>query len=213
MALTFLCGFESGSVQGEFRDVYGSPTVQSSVVRSGSYALQVNKSGGSSHYLQVFKRAAGGTAIAAFNSFRFYIQIGSLPTTLCQITNGSASISIDTTGAIKYLSVISTNTLSVDGLWHLIEVYGSTSTGFVYVDVDGVNWLISAGSMTAAASFSIGAISSSSAINIYFDDIAIFDTESLGWRGDSKQVLLLPTADPGALNSWTDGGRRYDQHF
>src|SRR4051812_7256334 len=77
MAISYICGFEMGTLGEAQKGIGASPTIQSSVVKSGSYALNAN---GSDIYFRFENRAAGGTNRASFLSCRFYFRVATLPT-------------------------------------------------------------------------------------------------------------------------------------
>ena len=215
---SFITGFELGSLA-EGGAMGGS--VQSSIVRSGSYAYRANPIY-SNQYIGFVSRSAGGGLRQVFRSSRFYLRIEQLP------LNGSVSI-VKIGGAATFNPEVdlnwdgtlvladswypaiakSQNALTRDGLWHRVEFdvgYG------LRVYVDGVLWA-SGGTTTypTAASMLFGAGASPTSVNatcdLYFDDILI-DAGSFattGLPGDGHAVLLKPTSDPLSLNSWTGG--------
>ena len=86
----------------------------------------------------------------------------------------------------------------------MIEVWQDVDG--VHIDVNGANWVIHASSLSPQITMYLGVYITNSTADLYFDDVMACDTATLQFRGSSKQVILLPTADPGALNSWTNGG-------
>jgi len=215
---SFITGFELGSLS-EGSATGGS--VQSAIVRSGSYAYRAHPIY-SNQYIGFFSRSAGGTLRPIFKSSRFYIQVAQLP------LNGSVSIvkiggaatfnpevDLNSDGTLTladswYASIArSQQALTADGSWHRIEF--DIGSG-LRVYVDGQLWA-SGGSTTypAAPAIVFGAGQSPTSVNatcdLYFDDILV-DSGSFsttGLPGDGHAVLLKPTADPVALNSWTNG--------
>ncbi len=181
---SFITGFELGSLA-EGGAMGGS--VQSSIVRSGSYAYRANPIY-SNQYIGFVSRSAGGGLRQVFRSSRFYLRIEQLP------LNGSVSI-VKIGGAATFNPEVdlnwdgtlvladswypaiakSQNALTRDGLWHRVEFdvgYG------LRVYVDGVLWA-SGGTTTypTAASMLFGAGASPTSVNatcdLYFDDILI----------------------------------------
>jgi hypothetical protein len=216
---SFITGFELGSLAEGSGNTGGS--VQSAVVRSGSYAYRANPIS-SNQYIGFSSRSSGGVMRQMFKSSRFYIYIAALP------LNGSVSIvklggaatfnpevDLNSDGTLTladswYPSIArSQNALTPDGLWHRVEF--DVGSG-LRVYVDGTLWA-SGGSTTYPAAISIlfGAGASPTFINatadLYFDDILV-DAGSFsqsGLPGDGHAVLLKPSSDPAALNSWTNG--------
>ena len=203
MSASLLCGFESGHLNGDARDATGTCSIQTSVVRSGRYALRSNPSN-SNGYVSFFRTDSGGAGVSFSCSIRFWINVASLPNLSATIVQVSQNIILTNTGQLSCAGSTSTKTLSADGLWHMVEAYSSGGT--LYVDCDGVNWLTASATLSVALLMNIGVISSNTTTDLYFDDVLVSNTEDLPFRGSSKQVILLPTSDPGALNSWTNGG-------
>src|SRR5258706_9839463 len=217
---SFISGFELGSMAES--SVFGNGgTIQSDVVRSGSYAYRANPTL-SNQRIAFMSRGAGGVGRAIFKSSRFYLYVGKLP------ENGSVSI-VKLGGAATFNPEVDLNKdgtltladswypmiaksqkpLSADGLWHRIEFdvgYG------LRVYVDGELWA-AGGTATypAAGAILFGAGESPTYVNatadLYFDDVLV-DAGSYsmtGLPGDGRAVLLKPTSDPVTLNSWTGG--------
>ena len=217
---SFITGFELGSLGEGFGTLNGG-TVQSATKRSGNYAYEAHAL--YSNPTVVFaSRSSGGVLRQIFKSSRFYVHIAQLP------LNGSVSIvklggaatfnpevDLNADGTLtladSWYPVIarSANALTVDGVWHRVEF--DVGSG-LKVYVDGQLWA-SGGSTSypAASAISFGAGQSPTFINatadLFFDDILV-DSGSFsanGFPGDGHAVLLKPTADPVALNSWTNG--------
>jgi len=215
---SFITGFELGSLS-EASATGGS--VQSAIVRSGSYAYRAHPVY-SNQQIGFYSRSAGGTLRQIFKSSRFYMYVGALPLTgsvsIVRIAGAATfnpEVDLNSDGTLTladswYPSIAkSQHALTADGLWHRIEFdigYG------LRVYVDGVLW--ASGSSTtypAAASIAFGAGESPTSVNatcdLYFDDILI-DSGSFsatGLPGDGHVALLKPTGDPLNLNSWTGG--------
>jgi len=217
---SFIMGFELGALAES--SVFGnSGTIQSAIVRSGSYAYRANPIY-SNQRIAFMSRGAGGVGRAIFKSSRFYLYVGQLP------LNGSVSI-VKLGGAGTFNPEVDLNwdgtliladslypglaksqrALTADGLWHRVEFdvgYG------LRVYVDGELWAAGgATSYPAAGTILFGAGESPTYVNatadLYFDDILVdagsFSTTGL--PGDGHALLLKPTSDPLNLNSWTAG--------
>lgn len=215
---SFITGFELGSLS-EGSATGGS--VQSAIVRSGSYAYRAHPVY-SNQQIGFYSRSAGGTLRQIFKSSRFYIYVGALPLTgsvsIVRIAGAATfnpEVDLNSDGTLTladswYPSIArSQHALSADGLWHRVEF--DIGSG-LRVYVDGVLWA-SGGSTSypSAASITFGAGASPTSVNatcdLYFDDILI-DSGSFsasGLPGDGHAVLLKPIGDPLILNSWTGG--------
>lgn len=98
--------------------------------------------------------------------------------------------------------------ISADSKWHLIQVDVNGTSCTLYVDgVAGSTVTITSFSATTALFIGWGSADFTSngfAATIYIDDLIVDDSTAV--IGGGNQRLLLPTADPVALNSWTNGG-------
>jgi hypothetical protein len=213
---SFITGFELGpSAEGGAN----GGSIQSAVVRSGSYAYRANPVY-SNQYIAFASRASGGTLRSIFRSSRFYLRIAQLPYGSVSIVKigGAATfnpeVDLNPDGTLTladswYPVLAKSQQALTQNVWHRIEFdvgYG------LRVYVDGALWA-SGGTTTypAAASILFGAGASPTFVNstcdLYFDDILI-DSGSFattGLPGDGHAVLLRPASDPLALNSWTGG--------
>lgn len=221
MSRYFICGFEVGSL-GEFNSTTGTCSISSSTKRTGSYSFRANPTSGSGHGTLYSLRAAAASRADLIYSGGFALLVASLPnvdtviyqdytalgatirTTITLKTTGALSISYVNGGTV----VSSTNTLSADGKWHTIE-FSKISLGAVYVD--GVQWIThSDWPTTIADTVRIGAnVNGGSAVtcDLYFDDLfGDTDQAMTAVNGIGNILILLATADPGALGSWTNGG-------
>lgn len=103
----------------------------------------------------------------------------------------------------------STNTLSADGNWHLIEVdVGYNAGAGVAVYVDGSLWSADpAGAVAVADAVQLGSLYVGSTADLYFDDVILDDTtlSTSGRPGSGKMALLKPIADPALLDTWSGG--------
>lgn len=213
----YITGFEMGSV-GEFFSVTGSPSVQSTTVRIGTYALQCNTSGATAYVAQK-SIAAGGTARTSGlgASCAFWLRIGTLPSANCNIYQGLNSVGtpisylrLNADGTLTTSSdgstdlATSSNALSADGQWHLIEF---RQGGNAYVD--GAIW-VNGGNTSGGSGVTeirLGVLTSCTS-NLYFDDVVNYqESGTITIQSTTyKTISLLPTGDPVSLNSWTNGG-------
>lgn len=232
MGVTIISGFETGSGHAEGLFLSNVGGVTTSLARTGSYSLGFNIAsfldpGG---YINYNSRAAGGTQRNIAQSARFYLRITTMPSftgsqkysVIAQTGNGTTAagtqVALNDSGNLIIAggnsldgAVTSSDALST-GQWYKISFDASGTNRTLYVD--DVQWAQATGRTTASAqtAFRIG-FNTNDNINLdivtaalYFDDLLV-DDSSFGGSGPSGNILLLlPTADPGSLNSWTNGG-------
>ena len=223
MACVNFSGWESGD-NSEFRSSTGTNSVQTSVVRTGVYALQVNPTTSAVGNMRLGGIRADGrpNGEMSVNSLytRFYFRIGTAPasseeqfiemadtggSTKCYFTlNSSRQIkAYSNSGA---LIATGATALSVD-TWYRIEIQTSTGSGnqAYEVKIDGTSEI--SGTMNQLTnqhgSLYIGKRTNlnSQTINFYYDDIYCDDS---AFPGAGQSVRLAPTAN-GATAQWTSG--------
>src|SRR5690348_12982034 len=106
--ITQLCGFELGSTN-EAGSVVGAPSIQTTTVRSGTYALRCNPTAAQA-YVAFQSRSAGGTLNNNYGGLRFWLRIGSLPAANCIIVQ---AFRVATSATQQFLQLNTTGTLSV----------------------------------------------------------------------------------------------------
>jgi len=217
---SFITGFEMGTLAEGI--AYGSGgSVQSAVVRSGSYAYHANPNQ-SNAYIAFQSRAAGGNLRQIFASARFYLYVAQLPVagSVSIVKIGGAAtlnpeVDLNADGSLTLADswrpaiATSQNALSADGQWHRIEF--DVGAG-LHVYVDGALWASgTVATYSPGYSIAFGAGQSPTSINatadLYFDDVLV-DGGSFsvtGFPGDGHAALLRPAGDPVVLNSWTGG--------
>lgn len=217
MARSFLCGFELGSV-GEFFATTGTaPTIQTGTVRSGTYAMRANPTAAQS-YAQFRRRNSTGTFSNLFQSVRFWLRIATLPSANTHIAE-SFGVSLATVhqflqlntdgklaiGQTASVEATSTDVLSADGLWHLVELEAGASGKNLWVD--GSLWASGGANGVQDSEGRLGVITSTTA-DLYFDDVEWWNSDlggaSLYVTHKHKIILSLPTADS-SITSWTGG--------
>ena len=227
MARLWSSGFELNSLTSgvEWDTTSGSPTIQSTVVRSGSYALKVNSlsSGNIQGVSHNINRDSGP------KYFRFYFRYDSLPSAETSLTqlfdsyifnlmpvfyvtlNTSGQLTLYSTGGT---SIGSSSSLS-SGTWYRIEYYydftPASGSQIVEAKLDGTTFAssssISTGLLPGLVRFG-GNVTNDSATGgtFYFDDIAINDSTGSfqnSWPGAGSIVHLRPNAT-GDNNGWVD---------
>lgn len=223
MARLTQIGFESNSTTAgvEFDSITGSPTVQTTTVNGGTYALQCNVSATTAFLTHQY--ASTGNTNNTY--FRAYIRFASFPTanniSILLIRSAAAGnnliIHADTNGA---LSVTNEQAASVQvgnktgGLrlntWYRVELAYTYATGAVraYLALgDGPATLFAQGTANASIdsnTLRAGFIDSATG-NLFIDDIAINDNTGSNQTdipGPGRIVHLKPSA-AGDINGFT----------
>jgi len=231
MARYITLGWEinSTTTDMEFDDYVGSPTISSSVVRSGNYSGRIGS-------LASATRQYFGTnfKIAGFTKtwYRVYVNFTTLPTAENRIiaiktffgpTTPYVYLTIDNAGVLKLYDedgqIAGTTTLSTS-TWYCIEIKIDTSAAagshIVESRVDGAAAF--ATSSTRSISGNPGAIYLGGNLNAeaqtqgvwYFDDLAVNDdagSAQNGYPGPGSIIIAFPTG-AGSSNQWTTGAGR-----
>lgn len=207
MARIWSSGFELNSITAdvEWSSVVGSnPTIQTSTVRSGTYALEVNAVGTIMCIQQIYAATAGAgpyfvrtylyiTSYPSANGAGI-IQIGNSTTTQASIqmqTDGSLSLWAQNVKVGSNSSVLSLNT------WYRIEFKATagSGTGVIEGKIDGTNFASSTTTTIGNSDrLTVGMIGSVTS-HTFFDDIAINDssgTSQTSYPGAGSIVHLHP---------------------
>lgn len=238
MARLFTSGFEVGSASANVEDpnfsrlgTGGTPTVQSTTVRSGSFAQKlVNSTATDEKWQFTF---AGNVS----NNYTFYMRVcvyvGAFgnptltwPLNLFGQTGGHGiEVKCDSSGNLTMASADNdtsyvTGPQIVTGQWYVLEVAytpGSNSSdpgaSFAQFWVNGTNYGTTStaegiGTGDSTFVFAWGCASTSTQATWYFDDVAINDSTGASQNGrcgyQNKVVLLKPTSDS-ATTGFTEG--------
>lgn len=228
MGILNFTGWESGD-SSEAQSVTGTTSVQSSVTRSGAYALRVNPTTSANGNHRFAKHSAAGVPTTSFGVstlyHRFYFRIATAPSAdeeemyvvldtggsyKCYLTlNSSRNIkaynnasSLIATGS----TVLSTNT------WYRIELQTSTGSGnttFI-LKIDGADEINTTanqltdnhGSVRLGKHTNLNARS----IDFYYDDAAWSDSAFIG----AGQCLKMAPDSNGSTAQWTGGTNSSD---
>ena len=219
----FIQGFEHGTT-GRNAPSDGNITVQSTIKRTGTYALHCNILSGTKSTLSLGHQLGSNDDTLSFS--RFYIYITTLPSSDRSIISTGTSpgadtfeLGINSTGHViirnnSVTKITSTNTLST-GAWHCIE-FGLENQHYMtalqidqVLDFDWTSWSSSTpGNNRSWADLVVGSIVSTggSAMEYYLDDIAI---DYYGWCGAGQVVGLNPidvSDTDGNNTAWTNNG-------
>ncbi|MGH7487338.1 MAG: hypothetical protein ACREMY_17315, partial [bacterium] len=186
MARIFTCGFELNSTTDgvEFISVVtGSPTIQTTVVRSGTYALQINPSAAAQSLAMVFNPAA--TLKTVFHRFYYRAAVhpasASLVFTILDVSNSTSLMRLRGTGSgLRALNSANVQVGSDFALntnqWYRIDIklFSNASTGTIDVLVDGNSVVSVTGQNTGGQDAGFMLFGSAAALthNYYIDDIA-----------------------------------------
>lgn len=213
-------GFELNSTTAgvEWTTASGTLSIQTTVVRSGTYAAEINVSNEVSGYVYQFSSANSNGPYF----FRFYLRVATAPsanaTIMDGVTTGSATrvrIRLNTDRTLQLSDEdgdigSASDALSLD-TWYRIEVEfdvsGAAGSHVVRAKLDGTEF---AGSSTRSssgiASLRVGAIGLTTG-HWYLDDIAINDSTGSfqnSYPGEGSIIHLRPNA-AGDNAGWVDG--------
>ena len=218
MAIINVCGFEAQTVAtggaGEVSVVSGSPTISTSVFRSGRCSLKIDPASGGARYVRFGRRNASGLlAVMARTTetfFTFYVRTGTTPsvaTTFAAVTTTAGvaivSLSMDTS---RQLTLVGSTTSSVFGTltvdtWHRIDVRATTNAT-CYAKLDGGAEQSCTGTNNTIDYVQLGRSAAvGTALDLYFDDVVISDS---GFPGAVWLRPSYPTG-AGANTGWTNG--------
>lgn len=216
MARLWQCGFELNSLTTgvEISATSGTISLQTTTVRTGTYALRTNAGtsfvrqhlAGSNQstqvwtrvYLQVTTMPAATTAVVRFanGSNATCAQIG--------LTNAGTLVLNDATGA----AVGSASSALSTGVWYMIELAldASTSPGTVTGRLDGTQFATGANSSQASWARALIGIIGSTTGDLQWDDWAVNDSTGsaqTSWPGSGKILHLIPNGD-GDNHAWAN---------
>lgn len=233
MARLWSSGFELNTIIDEFTGNANSPSIQTTVVRSGTYALQVTGLT-SGQEIGIRKQFASPASDGAF-FFRAYFRVATLPTAENAIigindnntfNNSEVYITIDSTGNLRLFDedgqiggasfALSLNT------WYRIEIgYDRTPAAgshIVSARIDGDVFAASSSRDLSVGAFSFGVggnlnDEAQTAGDWFFDDLGINDDTGNfenSFCGEGKIIHLRPNAT-GDNSDWTNDFTAVDE--
>lgn len=222
MARLFSSGFELNTDTSgmEFSTVSVSGGgVNSSVVRSGSYSMNIVASGGARYCQYQFPNAQGAYYLRTYINFSVF-PIGSTTTiAVFESATSTRKLSVRCTSSSGQLTLyneedgaqVGSNSATLStGTWYMLELFIDTTTlssTSVEAKIDGTSF--ASGTIDLLANvqyFRLGTYGTDASIDIYYDDVALNDTSGsseTGYPGEGKLVLALPT---GAGDNAADTG-------
>lgn len=223
-ARLYTSGFESNHLGANSTELWtaatGTAAIQTTTVRSGTYALQSNPADGVAGFVDIsFTMASGSTAYCIG-----YARIDDLPTgvntELFVIYSGSNYffVGVHPSGKLGFgtgggYDDSSTATITT-GQWFLIEMKCKFSTSAASHEVKVLGETHTDATNDAATEdaslleLGVGSASAHGGVNYYFDDVLINDASGAsetGYHGAFKLAYLWPISD-GGIGNWTDGG-------
>ncbi len=218
MARIWQCGFELNTLTTgvEISATSGTISVQSTIARTGTYALRTNA--GTSFVRQHLAGSNQSTQVWV----RACIYIATLPgatTAVLRIANGSnatcAQIGLTTSGTLVLNDATGTLVGSASAAlstatWYTIELFldASSSPGTVTGRLDGTQFATGANSSQASWARALVGIIGSTTGDLYWDDWAVNDSTGSGqtsWPGIGKIIHLIPNGD-GDNHAWNNTG-------
>jgi len=220
MARLWSCGFELNSTTAnvEFTSVStGSPSIQTSVVRTGTYAGRSNPTANIGYFLYTFSSSTTSAVIYA----RAYIRFASFPAAdtdiiALQDSGGTGSLHLRFINATSKLRLRDNGSVTIGSdsaalslnTWYRVEVMQGDTATTMKASLDGTEFASSTG-VTAANVNPINqlrvGIQNSTTADMFMDDIAVNDdtgSVQTGYPGDGSIVHLRPSA-AGDNTGWT----------
>ena len=232
MAFVNICGFEAGDPDWETFDAgSGTFSVQTSIKRTGAYALRINPTTTLTGRVRLQGLGTTGPEDAAINVatcyYRFYFYVATLPSAnseeICQVFNTTGVLKftarITSAGKLQAYSNDGTTQLGSDGAttlslntWHRIELSVGTGASAAYeVKIAGTSELSGTGNLGTGnnGGFSIGKVTNRNgqSVDYYYDDVAI---DNAAYPGISQCKIMIPSAD-GNYTTFTIGAGSGDK--
>ena len=220
LGLREFTGFETGDL-GEFQKVSGNVSVQSTLVRSGRYALRSQGASGDYSYATVYDAKSSGFGSTSFDldelhlSFQFLVADWSNRVRFAEVdgTGGATKlrVEIEPDGRVSLEDAGLTRRFSQLALdrdrWYRIDlIVGTGASTKLWLAIDGqvqVDVLDANTSTQLTRRVHVGrAASSGGASDFYYDDL-VFSEAAL--PGDARVVLLAPNG-AGSQSQWSGAG-------
>lgn len=208
MARLWSSGFELQSATAgiEVETIVGSPSINTTIKRSGAASLRCNPTAASAHLRHTLMT---GTTTSAHVYLRAYVYIASLPTANTMLMGWIDSspfgygVRLTTAGKLQIggtnsvlIGTASTTTLST-GQWYRIELDYDDATDVATCYVDGASACTLSAADTFGGALALFGLFDSCTADVYFDDIAVNDNSGSvqnGLAGAGSIVHLKPSA-------------------
>ena len=215
----FTCGFEENDFTGTiWTNIAGTPTIQTTTVRSGTYAASITSGAARDFMRQLSAAVTSGTYFTrmyfrkagnpSFNDRELFVE---------ETTGGADSVRLrmDTNGQLELVNVVTgtviTGSILSNDTWYRIEIRHllSDTVGELELRVDGTTQGTTITGedtlSTEVQRFRFGSSGSDFGANTFWDDIAINDatgTFQTTWPGAGKIALIEPASDTSI--TWED---------
>jgi hypothetical protein len=230
MARMWSCGFELNSATSgvEFSTVIGTPTIVTSPVRSGTYAMNATGSGGVNNDARIVLAAAN--ANGPYYT-RIYLYIDTLPNAICSVIGymnsaGSARsrIRLATDGTLELWDSAgkigsSSSALSLD-TWYRLELSFFNNTTSARLETEAkLDDTTFASTTTSTNTGGIDKIftgngTAVATIDITLDDWAVNDdtgSAQTSWPGEGKIAAYIRPNGAGDDSDWTNDYQNVDE--
>ncbi len=209
MARQLIAGFETGSLTSD-GTVTGSPSLESSIVRSGAFSVKIDPaSGATERWLSSEPGFAPGWV-------RFYIRVTALPVgsltprgIFGRSAAGAFYLLLKSDGTLRFdydFATIGTSTTALTDTtrWYRVELRVSTGTSVPVLRIDGTDEVT--GTIGGTPNSQPDYIGCSDTVadtyTAYFDDIV---WDNADFPGAGAVVMLKPTADSAGGTGWRLG--------
>lgn len=226
MARLWSCGFELQSLTDnvEVDSVTGSPTINTTIKRSGNASLRANTTAATAF---VHRRIGTGADNRDY-FLRFYLYIATLPNATEEIArmysdNAYGEIHLTSSGTLQLFDAGAGAQRGSDsaalntGQWYRIEIASKESDNTITARLDGTQFATGASNSTIQnAAVRVGMVDTGTA-DLYFDDVAVNDdTGSFqnSYPGEGEIIHLMPNAagdNVGWTRAGTDTGANWSQ--
>ena len=226
-ALQNFGGFEAGSAPAE-HSIISNSSVQSSIVKNGTYAYRANPSTTNTGAVTIFPYAADGAttnAIACTNpcSIGFWFRADTIPASLEEQmldfqnnAGGIGYLTLESDGQIGLYDAspaagIGTSTTALSsGTWYFIELQVSGGATAAYeLKIDGVSQFSGTRSFDAGTirAISLGKRTNRNGqtVDFYYDDFYMNDSSYITNARNSKVLAMVPNATGGTYTAFAAG--------
>jgi hypothetical protein len=216
MARVITTGFETNDTTYDFETISGTPAIDNSPVRTGSYSLELRSS----------ERVGWnvGTPTKVFVGVAFYLDTTANGTDMVDFFSGSGhlfKVGIGIGGNIVFLRGLSTvvatssNACSAGGWYYMeIEYYPDQSAGTCTVRINGAEWLTFTGdTQDAAGTFNVVRLVASASTTVNYDDLVINDdtgSDNNTWPGQCRLYLATVNGAGDATDLTASAGNNYE---
>lgn len=237
MSRLLTSGFETNSVTAgiEWTTIHSTPSIQTSVVRSGTYALEITSLGSTSiKGLRYQFGAANGNGPFFLRIYFRYAAAPSAANQIMQFLDSSAvmraAIELNSDGTLQLRdedgTIGSPSSALVADTWYrvelMVDISGAGGAHIVTARIDGTNFATASNRniSTGVNLIRIGGNLAGEAQTTgdwFFDDVAVNDATGsfqTSWPGSGKVIMLVPNA-AGEANAWlnTAGGAGASTNF